>query len=221
MRIALIHAVSVSMQPVADAFAQRWPEAELVNVLDDSLSRDRTRDLALTPAIAARIGALADYVHGAGAAGILFTCSAFGPAIEAVARRLPIPVLKPNEAMFAESFRHGTRLGMLATFAPSIATMEDEFNEQARREPTPPVLKSLLVPGAMDALRAGDVDRHNALVAQRAVELGECDAIMLAQFSTSRAADAVAAAVRCPVLTSPGAAVSMLKHRLLGPAPGG
>ena len=220
MRIALIHAVSVAMQPVADAFARSWPEAELANILDDSLSRDRARQTALTPAISARIGALADYAHGAGAAGILFTCSAFGPAIEAVARRLPIPVLKPNEAMFAESFRRGARLGMLATFAPSIATMEDEFNEQARHERVPPVLQTVLVQGAMDALRAGDVDRHNALVAQRAGELRDCDAIMLAQFSTSHAAAAVAAAVKCPVLTSPGAAVALLKHRLLGPAPG-
>jgi Asp/Glu/hydantoin racemase len=220
MRIALIHAVSVAMQPVADAFARAWPEAELVNVLDDALSRDRAREASLTPAIADRIGTLADYAYGLGAAGILFTCSAFGPAIEAVARRLPIPVLKPNEAMFAESLRHGTKLGMLATFAPSIAGMEEEFHEQARHLRERPVLRTLLVQGAMDALRDGDADRHNALVARRAVELGDCDAIMLAHFSTSRAADAVAAAVKCPVLTSPGAAVALLKHRLLGAAAG-
>lgn len=107
---------------------------------------------------------------------------------------------------------------MLATFAPSVATMEDEFNEQARHERARPVLRTVLVQGAMDALRGGDVDRHTALVAQRAIELAECDAIMLAHFSTSRAAEAVAAAVKCPVLTSPGAAVSLLKHRLLGHA---
>ena len=218
MRIALIHAVSVAMQPVADAFARTWPEAELVNVLDDALSRDRAREAALTPAIANRIGALADYAYGAGAAGILFTCSAFGPAIEAVARRLPIPVLKPNEAMFAESLRYGTKLGMLATFAPSLAGMEEEFHDQTRHLRERPVLRTLLVQGAMDALRDGDADRHNALVARRAVELAECDAIMLAHFSTSRAAEAVAAAVKCPVLTSPGAAVSLLKHRLMGSA---
>jgi hypothetical protein len=39
-RIVLIHAVSVAMQPVQDAFGRSWPEAETVNLLEDSLSPD-------------------------------------------------------------------------------------------------------------------------------------------------------------------------------------
>ena len=40
----------------------------------------------------------------------------------------------------------------------------------------------------------------------------DCDAILLAQFSTSIAHDAVSAKVRCPVLTSPGSAVAKMKR---------
>ena len=43
------------------------------------------------------------------------------------------------------------------------------------------------LPEAMQALLNGDVKRHNALVADAVASLGPCDAIMLAQFSTSRA----------------------------------
>ena len=43
-RIVLIHAVAVAVDPVAAAFADGWPEAELVNLLEDSLSRDRAAD---------------------------------------------------------------------------------------------------------------------------------------------------------------------------------
>src|SRR5262249_25597629 len=96
-RIALIHAVSVAMQPIADAFRELGPEARCFNLLDDSLSFDRARAGELTPEISARIAALADYARARGADAILYTCSAFGPAIEAVARESDIPVLTPNE----------------------------------------------------------------------------------------------------------------------------
>ena len=131
IRIALIHAVTVAVAPVETAFRQLWPEAECVNVLDNSLSVDRERDGRLTAAMTGRIMALAEYGLATGAAAILFTCSAFGEAIEMTAARLPIPVLKPNEAMFEAALKAGRRIGMLATFAPSVASMEDEFRHMA------------------------------------------------------------------------------------------
>ena len=113
MRIALIHAVRVAMQPVEDAFQRHWPEVERVNLLDDALSVDRDRAGALTVELSGRISALANYAVSLGASGILYTCSAFGEAIEDVQRRLRVPVLKPNQAMFAEAIAKGPRLRLL------------------------------------------------------------------------------------------------------------
>src|SRR6476620_7906610 len=111
-RIALIHAGEVSVEPVRAALSELWPEAEAVNLLDDSLMVDRARTADLTPAMSDRIAALAGYARGSGADGILFTCSAFGRAIEAVQRRAAWPVLKPNEAMFEEALATGLRIGL-------------------------------------------------------------------------------------------------------------
>jgi aspartate/glutamate racemase len=209
-RIALVHAVKVAIAPVEDAFRRHWPEAELINLLDDSLSRDRNRERDLTPALKQRIAALAEYGISAGAQAVLYTCSAFGEAIEAVKRAQKVPVLRPNEAMFDEALKHGKRLGMLASFGPTVGALEAEL----RFLENDVFLKTVCVPEAMTALQAGDGATHDGLLARAAPQLGECDAIMLAQFSTARARDAVAATVRCPVITSPASAVLRLRELL-------
>ena len=100
---------------------------------------------------------------------------------------------------------------MLATFAPSVATMEAEFAEYAQQAGSSAQLETLVVDGAMDALREGDAATHNRLLAAHAADLGDVDTIMLAHFSTSRAVAAVSEAVTIPVLSAPNAAVTRMR----------
>ena len=89
-----------------------------MNLLDDSLSADLARDGRLTAAMTDRFLLLGRYAASTGADAILFTCSAFGPCIEAVAREhAPMPVLKPNDAMIEQAAARGHRIGLLSTFA--------------------------------------------------------------------------------------------------------
>src|SRR5258705_6356799 len=128
MRITLIHALKHSIVPIEASFARLWPDATLMNLVDDSLSADLARDGQLTSAMTDRFLALGRYSASTGADAILFTCSAFGPCIEAVAREhAPMPVLKPNEAMIEQAAARGRRIGLLATFAPTLASMPAEF----------------------------------------------------------------------------------------------
>ncbi len=214
-RIALIHAVTVAMAPVEAAFAELWPDAERVNLLDDSLSVDRAKSPELSPAMFDRIGRMATYARDIGTDGILYTCSAFGEAIEAVARSMSLPVLKPNEAMFEDAIAAGKRIGMIATFERSIPGMEQEFRDLAKARGSNAEITSVCAPAAMPALQKGDAATHNRLVAEAAPQLARCDAVMLAQFSTSVAAAAAQAKLSVPVLTSPSSAVRKMK-RLLG-----
>src|SRR5690606_3825865 len=92
-RIVQLHATPVAVGPVEHAFAELWPEAEVVNLLDDALSTDRARDGDLTAAMTDRFLRFGRYAHSLGASGILVTCSAFGPAIDRMATELPVPVL--------------------------------------------------------------------------------------------------------------------------------
>lgn len=212
MRIGLIHAVQVAIDPINEAFASAWPDAECMNVLDDRLSVDRANSADLTDEIYTRISKLATYAANADADAVLFTCSAFGPAIAAASDALDVPVLKPNDAMFDASLGFGERIGMLVSFEPSVASMRQEFEELLVARGAEATLDVICVPEAMAALRSGDGARHDALLADAAHQLGDCGAIMLGQFSTARAKPAVAAATGKPVLTSPDTAVAALKQ---------
>lgn len=218
-RISLIHATSLAIAPVVEAFRRLWPEAEACNLLEDSLASDLQRAGRLDDAMIGRFRRLATYATDCGADAILFTCSAFGPAIERAAHdQAPRPVLKPNEAMFAEALAMGNRIGLVATFPPSLPPMQAEFAAMAAAAGSAATLETACAPEAMPALQAGDAAGHDRMVVEAAAGLANCDVVMLAQFSMARARDAVRAGLGKRVLTSPDSAINLLRKRLGVPA---
>ncbi len=217
-RIALIHALAHSVDPINQAFEASWPEATRMNLLDDSLSADLAQNgQGLDGAMTQRFIDLTDYAVNTGAKGVLFTCSAFGPCIEAAAARHPgIPILKPNEAMIEEanawrmaSSKADPTIGLIASFAPTLVSMPPEFGDSC-------ALDTQLVEDAMTGLNAGDGATHDALVlaAARALAARGCGLIALAQFSMARAAPLVRSRLGLPVLTTPDTAIAKLKRLL-------
>lgn len=219
-RIGLIHATPIAMAPVAQAFERLWPTAARMNLLDDQLAADLAARGAVDAFMAERIARLAVYARDCGAGGILFTCSSFGPAIDAAAKLTRVPTLKPNEAMTGEALAICARLpqrgriGLVTTFAPATTPMREELELAAASLPLPPAVACACADGAMEALGAGDAAAHDRLVVAAAQGLGRCDALLLGQFSMARARPAVAEAIDTPVLTSPDSAVRALRNAL-------
>ena len=216
-RVALVHAMLASLPPVERAFARGWPEARLVHLLDDSLPEDLEAAGDLADAFGRRFVALARYAEECGAEAVLFTCSAFGAAIESAAAAVRVPVLKPNEAMVEEAVREAGTLVLLATFAPTLASMSREIAAAAQAAGSPLRLSSVHVPDALEALVRGEGERHDELVARAASEHAPEGAVVaLAQFSMARAATRVSEAVPGRVLTTPDSAVKRLREALGG-----
>ncbi|CBG88004.1 aspartate/glutamate racemase family protein [Citrobacter rodentium] len=210
-RIVLIHATPLAVAPINNTFKQLWPDAEVSNLLDDALSVDREKESALTPRLYRRIDELLHYALGIDAAAVLFTCSAFGAAIDASAQAQSVPVLKPNEAMFEDALALGTNIVMLATFAPAVKGMEEEFAQLATSRHSSARLNSYIVAGARDALNAGNADLHNQLIVEAAKQHQDADVILLAHFSMEIAYNQVNTAVASTVLSSPQSAVKKLR----------
>ncbi len=223
-RIALIHATPLAIEPVNASFKKLWPEASLQNILDDSLSRDHAAAGHLTADMVERFIVLAQYAKRAGCQGILFTCSAFGEAIEAAAAAVAMPTLKPNEAMFEDALRAALKanqndaealsIGVVATFAASIVSMSEEFNALAASLERQVQLHSLFVPNAMDALAQGHAEEHHRLIAEGVQTMPSCDVIMLAQFSMAAAQTLAQTKTNTTILTSPECAVLALQKRM-------
>lgn len=213
-RIALVHAMPVAIEPVATVFREMWPRAHTTNLLEDSLAPDLAAAGSITPAIVERIVALARYGERCGADAVLFTCSAFGTAIEAAKKEVRIPVLKPNEAMIEDALAAGSNLALLTTFEPSIPSLKRELEELASGRGIQLKLKTRTIPAAIAALQRGQGDIHDSLIAAAAAEMGPCDALVLGQFSMARAATGIPAAAGRKVLTSPHSAVARLMQIL-------
>lgn len=210
-RIALIHALELSIAPINEAFARLWPEAFRINLLDDSLSAHRARDGELTDAMIERFLTMGRYArHQAGAEAILFTCSAFGPAIDAVAADLDIPVHKPNSAMIdrAVALANGGKIGLVATFEPTLQSMPPEFPEGTD-------LTLIHVAGALAAAQSGNGAQHDRLAGEAVAAQGaDCAVIALSQFSLARARAEVERRSGKPVLVTPDCAVDAIRDTL-------
>jgi len=202
----------VAIEPTVNAFRELWPQARTTNLVEDALAPDLAAAGSITPEIVERIIALARYGERCGADAVLFTCSAFGTAIDAAKQSVRVPVLKPNEAMIEDALSAGSEVALLTTFEPSIPSLKKELEELASGRSIKLRLKARSIPAAIAALQQGLGAEHDRLIAAAAAEIGPCDALVLGQFSMARAATGIPAVAGRRVLTSPHSAVTRLKQ---------
>lgn len=221
-RITLISALMESCAPASEAMEACWPRACRNHLLDDSLARDFAGMGEMTPGMIDRMIMLARYAAlapHARAAGILFTCSAFGQAIDAVKADLGVPVVAPNEGAFEEALKlcrtagNGGRIAIMVTFADSLEPLTAELAAMATSiGQHPPEIIGMFVPEALDALQAGDGQRHDRLIAKAAATLPSAEVLVLGQFSMARAPPSITEARGATILTTPHAAVRKLRR---------
>jgi len=213
-RIVLFSVHKDAMEAAVRAFETDWSEARVSNLLDDGLFAWVREAGGVVPEMHDVFRTLARYMVSRGADGILFTCSAFRECIDGCIAEFDLPILKPNDAMIEQALDAGARIAVVATVGPTIPSISAEINEMAAARGKKIELVHCVVEGAFDALAGGNPDRHDALVAARAKDIKDCDVIVLAQFTLSRAVPAVQAVSKIPVLNSPSAAVAKMREML-------
>ncbi|MFK8082718.1 MAG: aspartate/glutamate racemase family protein [Granulosicoccus sp.] len=210
-RLALIHATRLAIDPILSACESAWPQVEPVSILDESLAIDRSKDKHLTDELSNRIITLCRHAEGLGSDGVLFTCSAFGEAIEKAALSSAVPVLKPNEAMFEKALSIGERITMIYTFPPAVVGMEKEFADEVVRRQSSATIQSVFADGARQAVEEGNTEKHNEIIVNTISTVKGADVILLAHFSMATAASDANAATNIPVISSPATAIEKIK----------
>src|SRR5688572_27043190 len=182
--LALIHTTPVNLPSFRDLAAEHLSGIRVINILDDSLLADVMAAGGVTDQVRRRLRAYVAQAQVAGAQAVMSCCSSIGDAVDEIAARSDVPVLRIDAPMAEEAVRlvrPGHTIGVLATVRTTLDPTASLIRRVAEREGKPAHVDAVLVEGAYEALRAGNGDEHDRRVgAALQDQLTRADVIVLA-----------------------------------------
>lgn len=213
--IAIIHTSFVSVEVLKQLFQEIIPEANIHNLVDDSLLAEVMENNEITQGIIKRMTNYVQMAESIGADAILSQCSSMGEAVDIASKIIQIPVLKIDQAMADKAVTLGNKIAVVATVASTMKPSCTLIKEAAQKMNKEIEIVEALVNGALDILlNKGDRETHNRLVLEQIKKLdGKCDVIVLAQGSMIVLLPFIKD-IKTPVLTSPELGVRKMREIL-------
>ncbi|MBW9095680.1 hypothetical protein JNB62_18525 [Microbacterium jejuense] len=209
VRVGVLHTVPALVPVFQTLLAGRRGDLDIVHVADASLlsravAGGITHDVAAD--LRTHLGALRD----AGAEAVLVTCSSIGEAATDAAAAVGVPLVRVDAAMAAEAAERarggGRGILVLATLAATLGPTSRLVRAAAGGDVE---VTAHVVAGAAEARAAGDLARHDRLIAEAIAAAPGVDVIVLAQASM-----ATGAGDDPRVLTSPESGASRFVESL-------
>lgn len=207
--LGLLHTSAGLVSVFQKLCAERIPNIEVFNLVDDSLIKDVIAHGKLTAPTSRRVARHIESAEQAGADFVLVTCSSIGEAVEAAAPFCGVPLMRVDWPMAERAIELGPRIGIVATLSTTLAPTQSLIERRATALGKKILIQSDLCAGAFEALHQGDTVRHDAAVSAAISRLlQEVDVIVLAQASMARVvAQLPGEASRIPILSSPSLAL--------------
>lgn len=215
IKIGIIHANTSAIQPLEEAFRKVAPQATAVNFVNEDLLLQTARDTEDGRRALRCFARLAFTAADAGVDGIIVACSSFCHYVPLMREFLSIPVIAVDRPMLERAVREGVRIGVITTTGAAVPAARAQLEAIAAGCGKQIELSIELAVEAMTALKAGQPEEHDRIIAtagQRLAATG-CDILILAQISMARAAAAMPE-IGIPVLTSPEEGVRHLMSLL-------
>ena len=213
MRVVMIHALAESMPPVRLAFRDEFPDADLINLLDESLFIDF--DQHLTPRLRRRMSQLICYCaeHGADAIGL--ACSVYAPVVESARELVDVPLLSSYDAVMEEAVGYGGRIGIIASVPATLRDSEHYLRQAAGRRGVRLEPRLCLAEDLIPVLRMEGETAFQHRLAEEVDRLApSVDAVLLSQFSMASAWAYLKQEASVPVLSAPHSSARRLRQLL-------
>lgn len=202
--LAIIHTTTATVEPLKALAAELLPACAVVNFVDDSILPQLAANGGDVGAVAPRVIQYARFAEQAGADVILEACSSIGELVAAARQTVQTPMVRIDDAMAEAAVARGSRIGVAATLATTLAPTQRLLEARARAVGKPIELTPLLVSDAYQRLVAGDRDGHDAILGAALAELApRVDVVVLAQASMARILQTLPDSQRSKFLSSP------------------
>lgn len=210
--VALIHATSIAIPPVRAAFAQRWPEALVLDLLDQALLTVLEPGGGIGPRATDRMLRIVGLARDSGAGVVQLTCSAYSPLIGTLRQVAPVPVLAIDDVLVETAVQRGRTIGLIST----QTLTEQALRRAAERAGKQIELESVVYRDAAEALNRGDGAEHDRLLGRQIASMAHNEVVVLGQASMARVLPTLPAELAARVLTSPDLAVETARAALDG-----
>lgn len=213
-KVGMVHAGSSNVSLFNELTSEIMPDVEVVHLVDEgllSMAEEQFRRHVVR-----RLKTLASFAEESGAEVVLFTCTAFGRLADEIKKAINIPVMSVLEIIVDEAMGASDHIGILGSHPGALASASQIIQEQAKFGGKKTEVKTLLCPGAFDALRRGDLATHDRIVIEHLNQLmDEVKVIVIPQPSIEKAVEKVPQARRkVPIMSSARLSVERLKERL-------
>ncbi|PKB72262.1 MAG: hypothetical protein BZY87_01225 [SAR202 cluster bacterium Io17-Chloro-G6] len=213
MRVTMIHAIAESIPPVRLAFSEEFPEAEVINVLDEGLLIDF--DDQITSKLRRRMSNLIGYCQDNNADAIGLACSVYAPVVDSAKHLVDVPLVSSYGPVMAEAVAAGSRIGMIASVSATMRDSEYYLRlaaEEAGKEIEPHLC---LAEDLIDVMRMEGQAGLERRLGEEVLNLAsDVDAVLLSQFSFAAALAHLKTVSPVPVLSAPHSSARELKRLL-------
>lgn len=216
-KIVFVSTVAGIIPGMKEAFYRQFPDAELINILDDGIIPEITANGGRLPHdVIKRVADYGEIAEHYGAVAAICMCTTIAPAVDAAQPAVGIPYLKIDAPMLEKAVTLGRNIALLVTaeltFGPSTYSAKVAAQKMGREDVK---INTILVEDAWNALNLrGDKEAHDRLIIEKAREAAKThDVIVLEQASMVDAAAGLTG-LGVPVLTSVELGIAQLKQYL-------